>query len=578
MIALQRDLFAHKPSFLEDIMSSLPGEDPDKLRWYQREAVEAIEAGFEEHRTQLLVMATGGGKTQVFSVVARNWSKGDILILAHRNELLDQARARYEKMFGGFVDVEKASYHASPRSHLVVGSVLSFHKKRREAMSPNRWGLIIIDEAHRANSHTYKEVIAYFASAKVLGVTATPDRSDEKAMGKVFDNVPYIFDIEDGIEQGYLVPIKGKRIDVKEIDLRKVSTAQGDLAIGELDEVMVKAVDPIVQATVDFAGERQVIAFFPGVRSAEYAQHKFNEKKPGSCAFICATTDTFVRKQLVRDFKEGRYQFLSNMGVAIEGFDAPATAIIAIARPTKSRALYAQMVGRGTRVLEGTVDHVAGRAGAAERRALIAASGKTHMTVLDFVGNSGKHSLQTPEDVLGGNYSEAEVAQAKKAREAGGDALQSLKEARAELKRISMAATVKAKVEARDFDPFNVFGMDMPDDERFANRFGVEPASPAQLAWFRDKGVPEVDLRGLSKRAADKLRDQFKHRVIAGLATYKQMRQLQKYGIHDKQIRFAAAREALDYISSKGWGRSGHIDPQRLVTIVGQRREAGEEG
>jgi hypothetical protein len=181
------------------------------------------------------------------------------------------------------------------------------------------------------------------------------------------------------------------------------------------------------------------------------------------------------------------------------------------------------------------------------------------------------------DDVLGGNYSEAEVALAKKKREDGGDALQALKDARAELKAIAAKAKVKAKVEVRDFDPFHVFGMDMPEDERYTNRFGVEPASELQLQWFRDKGVPEADLRGLSKRAAVKLRDQFKHRVIAGLATYKQMRQLQKFGIHDRRVRFDAAKRALDYIAGKQWGKAGRVDPLVLRDLVERRREPGDD-
>ncbi len=576
--ALQTNLFdnAPEPSWLDELIAQLPAEthaDPDKLRWYQREAVLAIQKGFEEHRAQLLVMATGCGKTQVFCVVANEFD-GDVLILAHRDELIDQARSRFEKMFGGFVDVEKAGYHSSPRSHITVGSIASFHKKRREKMSPNRYGLIIVDEAHRACAKTYQDTLSYFASAKVLGVTATPDRSDEKAMGKVFDHVPYIFDIEDGIEQGYLVPVKGQRIDVKEIDISTVNTSGGDLVMGELDEAMAKAVDPIVQETLRIVEERQTILFWPGLRSAEYAMHKLNEKKPGCCAFLSGDTDTFIRRQVVRDFRDGKYQFLSNVRIANEGFDCPPVSVIVQGCPTKSRSFYAQTVGRGTRPLPGIVDEL-GTADA--RRGAILHSEKPSCLILDFVGNSGKHTLQTVDDVLGGNYSEAEVALAKKKREPGGDALQALKDARAELKALAQKAKVRATVQVTPFDPFNVFGVVIEDDERYANRFGVEPASREQLDWFRSRGVAEADLRGLSKRAAIKLRDQFKHRMIAGLATYKQMRQLQKFGINDKRVKYEAAKKAMDYISSKEWGRNGAVDPKELRTIIEHRRQPGEE-
>jgi hypothetical protein len=218
-----------------------------------------------------------------------------------------------------------------------------------------------------------------------------------------------------------------------------------------------------------------------------------------------------------------------------------------------------------------------GPLGAVRRREAIAASAKPDCLILDFVGNSGKHTLQTTEDVLGGNYSEAEVALAKKKREEGGDSLQALKDARSELKALAQAAKVRARVEITPFDPFHVFGMAVPDDERYANRFGVEPASQEQLDWFRSRGVAEADLRGLSKRAAHKLRDQFKHRMIAGLATYKQMRQLQKFGITDKRVKFDRAKAAMDYIAQKGWGKQGEVDPLTLRSIIEHRRQPGED-
>lgn len=575
--ALQYDLFVHP---MQRIWDSLPDDDmqdPDGLRYYQREAVTKIAQGFQDYQRQLLVMATGLGKTQVFSVVARDCQWGDVLILAHRDELIDQARARYEKMFGGFVDIEKGDFHHSHRSHIVVGSVQSLYKKRREKMSRERFGLIIIDEAHRAPAKSYQDVLEYFHTAKVLGVTATPDRSDEKAMGKVFEHVPFVMDIEDGIEAGYLVPIEGKSVEVKEIDISQVKTAGGDLVARELDEAMIKAVDPIVLESIRLSGSQQAIAFFPGCRSAEYAMHRFNRERSGSCMYVDAKTETFERKSLVRAFRNGQYQYFSNVLVASEGFDAPETSIICQARPTKSRALYAQQIGRGTRVLPGTVDHLHGPGNAQARRDAIARSHKPHMVVLDFVGNSGRHSLQTVEDILGGKFSEDEVSLAKKKRKEGQDALSALKDARRELEALARAKEVRAKVLVRDFDPFKVFGMSLDDEQRSALRFGLKPISDAQMHVLQRYGMPEADLRGLSMTAGRKLIGTIRKRQELRLANYQQMRKLQEFGIYDKNIGFNRANEAMLYLSTTGFGKKTPVDPNRLNAILHRPRDAGDD-
>lgn len=555
-------------SMLKDLMPVRSG-----LRPYQAEAVETVLEGFETHKSQLVVMATGLGKTQVFCDIANQWADGNVLILAHRDELIEQARKRYEAMFDAFVDIEKADWHSNHRSKVVVGSVPSFHKERREAMSKDRFRLIIIDECHHSLAKSYRDVLDYFSSAKILGVTATPDRADELALGKVFEHVAYVMDIEEGVEQGWLVPVHGTRVHLEEIQLEDVPTSQGDLAIGELDKAMVQAVNPIVRDTIRLSENKQAICFFPGCRSAEYAMQKFNAAKPGSCCYVDGETDRFTRRQIVDDFRAGRYQFMSNCQIATEGFDAPSTAVIVQARPTKSRALYAQMIGRGTRPLPGLVDNFETFA---ERRAAIAASAKPFMTVIDFVGNSGKHCLQTVEDVLGGNYSEAEIKVAKREQKEGESTLDALKAARRSLQLLAEKAKVRARTKVTAFDPFHVLGMEMPVDERFTNRFGVEPATDAQLAWFRDKGVPEKDLAGLSKRAAIKLHEQFKRRAQAGLASYKQMRQLQKFGVYDTDIPLERASAAMVYLAKKGWGRFGDVDGQVLAEIIRHGREMGE--
>jgi superfamily II DNA or RNA helicase len=205
---------------------------------------------------------------------------------------------------------------------------------------------------------------------------------------------------------------------------------------------------------------------------------------------------------LVKGFKAGQYQYLFNCAVATEGFDAPVTSTVAIARPTKSRSLYAQMCGRGTRVLPGVVDHLEGEDKAAERRAAIAASKKPRMRVLDFVGNAGKHSLVGPVDVLGGDYTEEEVKAAKaKMRDefADGDGQardvhKALKEARNELKALAarmQAAKAKVKAQVTSFDPFTTLGLER--EQAISARFGSLPVTDGQAG--SSTGSKSVSLR-----------------------------------------------------------------------------------
>lgn len=576
--AMQFSLF-DRPNHFSEWYDALPTEgDPDGARYYQREAFDAVGAGWARVRSQLVVKATGLGKTFLAGMVIKHWTGGDILFLAHRDELIRQAENELLRMLGEQVAIEKADEVSSVRSRIVVGSVQSMNKKRLDRLGTNRFGLVIVDEAHHAVAKSYRTVLDWFKEAKVLGITATPDRGDEKALGKVFDEVAYVMDISDGVDAGFLVPIHGNEVILKDIHLDRVKKTAGDLNIGELDEQMLKSAEGVVNKTLELEGHRQAICFFPGVRSAEFAAAKFNAVNPDSARFISGSTDPDERAGIVAAFKQGRFRYLCNCQVATEGFDAPGASLIVLARPTLSRSLYAQMIGRGTRVLPGTVDHIHGKALALERREAIAKSKKPNMVILDFVGASTKHALMTAVDVLGGNYSEAEVKLAKKKAKSGGDAREALEQARRELHALANATKAKVTATVRPFDPFRVLGLSIDDEDRYASRFGGKPASTVQAAKLAAWGVPQAELNGLSTKAASKLIDRCLDRARKGLATYKMMRQLQRFGVTALDVPFARAKAGINYIESKGWGDRGTVDPNVLHDIINHRREAGEEG
>lgn len=558
-----------------DLFGSDGSEDPDGLRYYQRDAEEKGWAVLQKRRA-LIVMATGLGKTQVFCALIRRavdlgWN---CLVITHRNELGDQARRRLEQMVGTHVEVEQGEWRASPRARVVAASAASIMQQGRlDRMGADRFQLIVVDEAHHYISPGFRRPLEFF-KAKVLGVTATPDRGDERAMGQVFEEVAYVMDITDGIDHGYLVPITGERILLSEMNLDAVGTSKDDLNQTQLDSEVVKVTAAIVSETLRLQPTRRCIGFFPGVKSAEFACLKFNEAEPGSTCFVSGDTDPDERKRIIRDFRAGKYLRLMNCNIATEGFDVPDVSLILQATPTKSRNKYAQQTGRGTRTLPGVVDHIPGIEGKAARRAAIAASAKPVCYILDFVGNSSKHDLCTPEELLGGNYSELEVKQAKKMRNPGEMVADALERARAELVKLAKAASVTFKSKTTKFDPFRVLDIPMDDESRNAMRFGGRPATEAQLEFLRNKKVPAEDLDGLSFKAAQQLMRAMDERKKKGLCSYPQLRQLQRFGVTEMDITWGRADAAMQYLKAKNWA---NIDPKALNDIIHHRRQSGED-
>lgn len=542
----QFDLFTPRPAIQAPVT-----DDPWRgLRYYQAEACQAIVDGFEEHRSQLAVLATGLGKTQIFSAIARQW-QGNVLVLAHREELLEQAKARLEQMTGEVVEIEQAERRASRKTRIVVGSFDTLRSQsRKDRFGKSHFSLVICDESHHAVSKTYSQTLEFF-DAKILGVTATPDRGDEQALGKVFDSVAYCFDILQGIDAGYLVPIRGRQVELGEIQLDGLAKVAGDLAKGQLDEVMVRAVEGVVHKTLELEPGRQGIAFFPGVKSAAYAAERFNALLPGSAVFLSADTPPEERKAAADWFRSGKFRYLCNCMIATEGFDAPSCDLIIQGRPTLSRALYAQMVGRGTRVLPGVVDALDGQTEAEARRSAIASSSKPDCMILDFVGNATKHALMTPEDLLGGDYSEAEVEEAKrKAKlEPGANAQKLLADARRELAAVAAAVRSKVQGNVRNFNPFQLLNLDLTSTTREDMRWGRTPATEHQKEALAKMKVPASVIASVSEREARKLLQERNKRHDAGLATYAQLAQLKRYGLDDKNVTFANAGKALTYIA-----------------------------
>ena len=321
---------------------------------------------------------------------------------------------------------DMASIYRTELTPILVSSVQTQYsgcngKGRMSRFNPADFSLVIVDEAHHAVAAGYRRVLAHYQQNPdccVLGVTATPDRADEEALGQVFDSVSYTYAIDKAIDDGWLAPISQRIVAADDIDYSQVRNMAGDLNEGDLEEIMLveKSLEAIVAPTIEIAAGRKTLVFAVSVAHAERMAAMFG-RRGVRADFASGQTPPEVRKDMLRKFKHGSTQVLVNCALFTEGFDEPSIEVVAMGRPTKSRSLYTQMVGRGTRTLPGTVDGIESKE---DRVSAIALSNKPFVEVLDFAGNAGRHKLMTAADILGGKYSERVLELAKAEAKASG--------------------------------------------------------------------------------------------------------------------------------------------------------------
>ncbi len=544
------------------------------LRDYQIAAVEAVETEWEECASTLICMPTGTGKTQVFSeIVRRRLNRGDAIVIAHREELIFQAATRLQQITGVDPGIEMASMHAGDGlwagEHIVVSTVQTQNSRgRMDQFPPKRFATLIIDEAHHAPAKTYQAVIDHYRQnpdLRVLGVTATPDRHDEKALGQVFETVAYDYELPAAIEDGWLVPIRQSMHLIDGLDYSEVRTVAGELNMGDVAKIVEQEgiVHEFAWPIIEEAGDRKTLVFCVTVLQAELLAAILNRHKPESAEWISGKTPKEDRRKIIKAYFEGKFQFLVNVGVATEGFDDPGIQCVAMARPTKSRALYAQMIGRATRVLPGVLD---GIVDAIDRRSQIAESSKPFCQVIDFVGNTGTHKLITTADILGGKYDDDEVAEAEEIlRKAKGavDVADALEEAKRrartrEEEREAEKAKKRAEEERRrPAQPKAVYSSTNVDP------FGLHDLHPVrERGWHRGRELSEKQKKVLEGRGVDPGEVTYtrgKQMIDAifqrNLPTVKQINVLKKYSMYDGTETMADATAKINRIVAAGWKR-----------------------
>ena len=535
------------------------------LRPYQNEAVNAIEEEWQEGRKKtLLVLPTGCGKTIVFCKIAENRVKmGDrVLILAHRDELLNQAADKLQKSTGLVTAKEKAEETClGSWFRVVVGSVQSMMRENRLNKFPEDYfSTIIIDEAHHCLTDSYQRVLEHFDGARVLGVTATPDRSDMRNLGQYFDSLAYEYTLPRAIKEGYLCRIQAMTVPLN-IDISGVKTQSGDYALADVGTALDPYLEQIADEMKKHCADRKTVVFLPLIKTSQKFCHLL-QARGFNAAEVNGESEN--RAEILSAFDRGEYDVLCNSMLLTEGWDCPSVNCIVVLRPTKVRSLYCQMVGRGTRLSPET--------------------GKENLLLLDFLWHTSRHELcrpahlicETPEvaEKMTENLNDApetpmDLEAAEK--QASQDVLIQREEALAKTLQ-EMRRRKRALVDPLQFE----MSIAAEDLSGYVPAFGWQMAPPSdkQKALLEKRGIfpDEIDNAGKAQLLIDRL---YK-RQNEGLTTPKQIRFLEGRGFqHVGTWTFDSAKHLIDRIAANGWRVPRDITPSSYQPEVYQTADGG---
>lgn len=527
-----------------------------ELRPYQQQARDHIHAEWENgHTRTLLVLPTGTGKTIVFASVAADQVRaGDrVLILAHRGELLEQAADKLQRSTGLVSAVEKADATClNTWFRVVVGSVQTLQRTARLERFPHDYfGTIIIDEAHHAITNGYRRILDYFGDAKVLGVTATPDRGDMRNLGEVFDSLAFEYKLTDAIKECYLCRIMAQTIPLK-LDISSVTMSGGDYAVGDLGTALDPYLEQIAAEMAQRCKGRKTVVFLPLIKTSQKFRDLLNSHGFRAAEVNGQSTD---RKEVLADFDAGKYNVLCNSMLLTEGWDCPSVDCVVVLRPTKVRSLYSQMVGRGTRL----------------------SPGKTDLLLLDFLWMTDKHELCRPADLV---CEDRAVARQMTENLAQTGCPEDIEEAAVQASEDVVAQREEAlakqleeqrRKKARLVDPLQYeMSIQAEDLAGYVPAFGWEagPPSAEQTAALEKMGILPDAVESAGK--ASLLLDRLNKRRAEGLTTPKQIRVLERYGFQSVGTwSFDAAKHMIDRIAAGGWrGVPKGVNPRTYIPPV----------
>ena len=471
-----------------------------------------------------------------------------ILVLAHRRELLYQAADKLMEATGLACAVEKAEKTSvGSQNRVVVGSVQSMMRDERlSQFKHDHFDVIIIDEAHHSVSRSYQKVLAHFPNANVLGVTATPDRADMINLGEYYQEIAYEYTILNAIKEGYLSPIKTLTLPLN-INLSGVSTSNGDFKASEIDTALDPYLHSIAEAMIEHCMNRKTVVFLPLIATSQKFQQILNEKGFRAGEVNGESKD---RAEILADFDNDKYNVLCNSMLLTEGWDCPSVDCVIVLRPTKVRALYSQMVGRGTRLYPG----------------------KEELLLLDFLWHTDRHELCHPAHLIAnqadiaqkmtemiekesadGSYIDIESVEA--------EATTSVQEEREEA--LAQQLRDMRNRKKREIDPVE-WEMRIGDGDlsSYVPKFDSEMESPTseQLKTLSKHGIhaESVESRGKASLIIDKL----ERRKREGLSTVKQINRLARYGFQDVgSWSTTEAASMLSRISMSSWRVPKGVNP-----------------
>ena len=511
------------------------------LRPHQSAARDRVLAEYRAGRRSTLVAAcVGSGKTYLAAALFQV-AKRPGLFFVHTRALVEQTAKEFET-FGLETGIEMADQkRGAALPKVTVASVQSI-SKRLDDYPADGFGLVVSDECHRVLGKSHMRIVNHFQSARILGLSGTPTRTDGRPLGQVFESVAFEYPIATAIADsnterlagrpGWLCPIRMRTILVEDLTLANVRMKgrhdydPDDLAKQLCVESALHAVaDPLLR----LAGERPTIAFACNVAHARGLEEVMNRYRPG-CALAVAGEDKDADER-IRCYRRGEVQFLINVALLVEGFDAPETACIAIARPTQSQSLLIQALGRGLRVSPGKVDCLA----------------------LDFTGADDAPDLCSPADALGGSLDPA-VTRVLRKKAVDGDLVDLAAEIAAASQFVAEAvrndlitAARFIELDLEKLSPFQILKVVTPE-----GRFAGAPVGPGLKAAMIEAGFRVKDTVGIDRGQGEALLEAAHDRKRRGLCTLKAARWLLKYGLNgDVDKRLGA--EAMQLFASMEW-------------------------
>ncbi|MDP1580995.1 MAG: DEAD/DEAH box helicase [Candidatus Didemnitutus sp.] len=506
-------------------------------RDYQRAACEAVDSAWAEFNRLLIVLATGTGKTVIFTKLTQDEVArgGKVLILAHSTELLDQAADKLARSTGIIAAREKGADTASLDDTVVVASVQTLSRETRlQSWPDNHFTLIIVDEAHRTLAASYLKILNYFKS-RVLGVTATADRGDKRNLAAFYEHMPYQFGLLAAVHGGWLVRPRVHEIPLK-IDIQNVRisrTAEGaDFSLTEVGHRIAPFIHEIARNLVSHTeGRQQGVIFLPSIETASMMADSLTmhglraDFVSGECR---------DRDEKIAAFKRGEIAVLCNAMLLIEGFDHDTIDWICMLRPTKIRSLYAQAVGRGTRTLNTIGAALNAATTPEERKACIAASRKPDLKILDFLWLTDSLDLVSPYQLVARSAAVAEQMR-KSSVLMQGDLIDMEEQAdRDLLKSLEKAVEKNKRKKGRVLDPLEL-AVKLNDDALAnyepSSRWEFEAPSKDQIKFLTEYGIDQSKV--LTAGLAFKLIQKAKTREAHGLCTFRQMTFFEKQGYQD---------------------------------------------